>query len=123
VIRELDDGIGQELQGPAGVTFGGTGASGGHQQGLLLARELSLRSGARFFAQRPLQIAFHEAPLDPIDGGASHADGTGYLLVLAAGIRRQQDLGSLELARGLLAAAQHAGQLIAFGLAQLDPVA
>jgi len=33
VIGELDHGVGQQLQGPAGATFGRAGASGGHQQG------------------------------------------------------------------------------------------
>ena len=99
-----------------------TRASGRHQQGFLLAGELALRSRARLLAQRPFQIAFHEAPLGPINGGAAHRHAAGNLLVAAAGIGRQQDLGSLELAGGSLALAQHRGEFIAFGLAQFDPI-
>ena len=106
MVGEPDHRVGQELQRPAGAARRRARASRRHQQGFFLARELALRPGARLLAQRPLQIAFHEAPLGPVHGGAAHRDGAGDLLVAAAGIGRQQDLGSLELAGGVLAAAQ-----------------
>ena len=46
----------------------------------------------------------------------------GDLLVAAAGVGRQQDLGPLELAGRLLAPAQHRAEFTAFGLAQFDPI-
>ena len=46
----------------------------------------------------------------------------GDLVIAAAGIGRQQYLGSLELAGGSLAFAQHRGEFTAFGLAQFDPI-
>ena len=87
-----------------------------------MPRELALRPRARLLAQRPFQIAFHEAPLGPVHGGAAHRHGAGNLLVAAAGVGRQQYLGALELAGGSLAFAQHRGELAAFGLAQFDPI-
>ena len=77
-------------------------AGGCHEQGFLLARELALRPRPRVLAQRPFQIAFHEAPLGAVHGGAAHRHGAGNLLVAAAGVGRQQYLGALELAGGSL---------------------
>src|SRR6195256_5761254 len=46
----------------------------------------------------------------------------GNLVIAAAGIGRQQYLGSLELAGGSFAFAQHRGKFTAFALAQFDPI-
>ncbi len=75
-----------------------------HQQGFLLAGELALRPRARLLAQRPFQIAFHEAPLGPVHGGTAHRHRAGNLLVAAAGIGRQQYLGALELGSSIIGA-------------------
>jgi hypothetical protein len=88
----------------------------------LPAGELAGRPGTLLFAQRPLQIAFHEAPFSPVHGGASHRDGAGDLVIAAAGVGRQQYLGSLELTDGMLAPAQHHGELVALGSAQFDSI-
>ena len=88
----------------------------------MLAGELALRSRTRILAQRPFQIAFHEASLGPIHGGTAHCHRAGNLVIATAGIDRQQYLGSLELAGGSLAFAQHRGEFTAFGLAQFDPI-
>jgi hypothetical protein len=66
--------------------------------------ELALCSGARLFAQRSLQVAFDKATLGPAHRRAADPDARGNLLIADAGVRSQQDLGSLELARRLLAA-------------------
>src|ERR1700755_2430596 len=42
-----------------------------------LAREFTLCSGTRLFAQRPLQIPFHEASLGAVHGRAAHANAPG----------------------------------------------
>jgi hypothetical protein len=42
-------------------------------QSFFLAGEFALRARTLLFAQRPLQIAFHEAPLGPIHGRATNA--------------------------------------------------
>src|SRR3984893_9125033 len=99
-----------------------TMASASSSSGFLLARELALRPRPGVLAQRPFQIAFHEAPLGAVHGGAAHRHGAGNLLVAAAGVRRQQYLGALELAGGSLAFTQHRGELAAFGLAQFDMI-
>jgi hypothetical protein len=68
------------------------------------------------------KIAFREAALGPADGGKTDAHGPGNLLVAAAPIGCQQNLRPLELAGGVLAAAEHRRQFIALGLAQFDPI-
>ena len=99
------------------------GAGCCHQQGFFLAREFALRSGTRLFAQRPLQIAFHEASLGPVYGRAAHANAPGDLLVAGPGVGSQQNLRSLELAGRMLAAAKQRLQFGALDLAQFDPIA
>jgi hypothetical protein len=122
VVGKLDHRVGQKLQRPAGATLGRVCASRCHQQGFLLAGELALRPRTRLLAQRPLQIAFHQAPLGPVHGGTAHRHRARDLFIAAAGIGRQQDLGALEFAGGSFAFAQHRSELIAFGLAQFDPI-
>ena len=121
VFGELDHRAGQQLQRPAGAALRRVRAGGRHQQGFFLAGELALRPRTRLFAQRPLQIAFHEAPLGPVDGGAADRHGAGNLLVAAAGVGRQQYLRSLELAGGMLAAAQHRGEFARVRLGSIRP--
>src|SRR6202045_3746331 len=122
MLGELDHRAGPQLQGPSGPTLRMIRAGRRHQQGFFLAGELALRPGTRLFAQRPLQIAFHEAPLGPIHGGTAHRHRAGNFVIAAAGVGRQQYLGSLELAGSMLAPAQHHGEFVAFGLAQFDSI-
>lgn len=122
MIGKLDHRVGQQRQRPAPPAGRRLGACSRHQQGLFFAVELALRAGTWLLAQGPLQIAFHEAALGPIDGRTTHADGAGNLLVAAAGVGRQQNLRSFEFAGGMFAAAQHRSQFVALGLAQLDPI-
>ena len=86
VFGELDHGTGQKLQRPACAAFWRTGAGRCHQQGFFLGREFALRSKALLFAQRPLQIAFDEAPLGPIHGRAANAHAGRDIIVADAGI-------------------------------------
>ena len=85
-----------------------TGAGRRYQQGFFLDREFAFRPGTRLVAERPLQIALHEASLRPVHGRATHADAPCDLLVAGTGIGSQQDLCSLELARRMLAAVSSA---------------
>ena len=122
VVSELDHCVGQTLQCPAGASLGRTGAGRCHQQRFLLAGELALCARTRILAQRPLQIAFHEAPLGPRHGGTAYRYRADNLFIAATGIGRQQYLGALELAGGPFAFAQHRGEFTAFGLAQFHPI-
>ncbi len=89
VFGELDHRTCQQLERPAGAPFWGAGAGRRHQQGFFLAREFTFRSRTRLVAQRPLQIAFHEASLGPVHGRAAHADAPRDLLVTGPGIDSQ----------------------------------
>src|ERR1700694_1882968 len=89
---------------------------------VMTATDQDLAARVRLLAQRPFQIAFHEAPLGPVHGGTAHRHRARNLFIAAAGIGRQQDLGALELAGGSFALAQHRAEFIALGLAQFDPI-
>ena len=120
---ELGHGIGQQFKRPTGATLRGVCASRCDQQCFFLAGELALRRRTRILAQCPFQIAFHEAAFSPVHGGTAHRHRTRNLFIAVAGIGRQQDLGALEFAGGMLAVAQHRREFTAFDLAQFDPIA
>ena len=82
---------------------------------------LRVRAGARLLAQRAVQIAFHEAPLGPVYGRTAHRHGAGNLVITRARVGRQQYLRSLELAGGMLAAAQHRGEFARVRLGSIRP--
>ena len=108
MLGQLDHRAGQQLQGPARAALGRVGAGGRHQERLLLAGELARRAGARFFAERGLQIAFDEAALGPVHRRSADGNAGGDVFIADAGVGSQQDLRPFELARGVLAAAQQA---------------
>jgi len=122
VLGKLDQCLRQQLQGPAGPTLGRVRAGRRHQQGLLLARELACRTGARLLGQRQFQVAFHKAPLGAIHGGAADHHPGGDLRIADTGVGRQQDLCSFEPAGRVLAATQKRRQLVTLRLAQVDAV-
>src|SRR6266851_3731556 len=122
MLGELDHRPGQQCQRPARAGLGRVGAGGRHQQRLLLARELAFRPGAGLLAERGFQVAFDEAALGPVYRRTADGDADGDVFVAGAGIGRQEDLCPLELARGMLAAAQQSGEFVALVLAQLHSV-
>ena len=98
VLGQLDERVGQQLQRPAAAAGRRAGASGGHQQGLLLAGQLALRPGTRLLAERRPQAHLHEAALGAVDRGAADHHRRRNGLVALAGIGSEQDLRPLELA-------------------------
>ena len=123
VIGELDHRIGQQRQRPAFAACRRLGACRRHQQGLFLARQLAFRARTWLLAQGPLQIAFYEAALGPADGRKADPDGSDNFRVAAASIGGQQNLHPpLQLAGGMLAAAEHHRQFVPLGSAQFDPI-
>ncbi len=122
MFGQLDELIGQQVQCPTGTAGRRIGAGSGDQQGFLLAGQLALGSGARFFVECRLQAHLHEAALGAVDrGAAGHRRGD--CLIAHAGIGCQQDLSSLELACSMLTAAQHPCEFLAFGLVEIDAIA
>src|SRR6266853_707050 len=122
MLGERDHRPGQQLQRPARAALGRVGAGGRHQQRLLLARELAFRAGARLLDERGLQVAFDEAALGPVHRRSADGNADGDAFIAGAGIGRQENLRPLELARGMLAAAQQSGEFVALVLAQLHSV-
>src|SRR3972149_11256973 len=122
MLGELDHRAGQQLQGPAPPALGRAGAGGRHQERLFLAGQLALSTGARLLAERGLQAAFDEATLGPVYRRAADPDTGRDVLIAGARVGGEQNLRSLQLAPGILAAAQQRAQLVALILAQLHPV-
>ena len=115
---QLDHLAGEQVQRPSGAARRRVCAGGRYQQGLLLAGQLAFGAGAQTFAQSPLQVALHEPPFGAVHRRAADADTGSDLLVADAGVRRQQDLRSLEFARRLQAPAQKGSEFIALVLGQ-----
>ena len=115
---QLDHLAGEQVQRPSGAARRRVCAGGRYQQGLLLAGQLAFGAGARLLAQSPLQVALHEPPFGAVHRRAADADTGSDLLVADAGVRRQQDLRSLEFARRLPAPAQKGSEFIALVLGQ-----
>src|SRR5216684_4750661 len=122
MLGELDHRPGQQLQRPARAARGRVGAGGRHQQRLLLARELAFRAGPWLFAERGFQVVFDKAALGPVHRRSADGNADGDVFIAGAGIGRQENLRPLELARGMLAAAQQSGEFVALVLAQLHSV-
>jgi hypothetical protein len=89
VLGEFDECIGQQFQRPARASLGRLGAGGGHQQGLLLSRQLTLRPGPGLLAQRRLQVALHEAALGAVHRRAADLHRLDDRLVVHAGVGGQ----------------------------------
>ena len=68
MLGEPDQFIRQQLQGPTGATLRRVRTGGGDEQSFLFAGKLTVRSGARFFVERRLKVAEHEAALGPAYG-------------------------------------------------------
>ena len=118
-----DQRICQQLKRPTGTACRGARACGRHQQGFLLVAELALRTRTWLLAERRLQIAKYKTSFGSIDGGPTHADAPGNLLVTGPRVSGQQNLRPLEPARRVRATAQNRCQLGALGLAEFDPIA
>ena len=123
VLCQLDHLVGKQVQRPARAPIRWAGARGGDQQCLLAAGQLARGAGALLFGKGKLKIALHEAAFGAIDGGTTNAERGCNRVIGDTGIGRQQDLGTLELARRVLPAAQQGGEVVTFGLAQSDPTA
>ena len=123
MLGQLDHRASQQLQRPAGAAFGRARTGGGDQQGLFVAGQLAIGARTRLLVQGGFEIAFHEAALGPVNGRAADARRRGNLLVADPGVGGEQNLGSFELAGGMLAAAQQRGEFTALGFAQFDMVA
>jgi hypothetical protein len=83
----------------------------------------ALRTRTWLLAERRLQIAKYKTSFGSIDGGPTHADAPGNLLVAGPRVSGQQNLHPLEPARRVRATAQNRCQLGALGLAEFDPIA
>ena len=123
VLGEADHRTRQQLQRPTSAALRGLGTGGRDQQGFLLARELTACSWAWLFAKRCLQVTEHEALLGSVHGRAANSHAGGDIVVAGPRVGGQQNLRSLELARGMLASAHNRGEFGALGLAQFNPIA
>src|SRR5271166_2125281 len=123
MVGQLDHRASQQLQRPAGATFGRARTCGGDEEGFFVAGQLTIGAGPRLLVQGGFEIAFNEAALGPVNGRAADSDSSGNIVVAETAVGGEQNLGSLDLAGVLLAAAHQRGEFTPLGFAQFDVVA
>ncbi len=123
MVGQLDHRASQQLQRPAGATFGRARTGGGDEQGFFVAGQLAIGAGPRLFVQGGFEIAFNEAALGPVNGRAADSDRRGNSVVAETAVGGEQNLGSFDLAGVMLAAAHQRGEFTPLGLVQFDMVA
>src|SRR5271166_3995183 len=123
MVGQLDHRASQQLQCPAGATFGRARTGGGDEEGFFVAGQLAIGACPRLFVQGGFEIAFNEAALGPVNGRAADSDSSGNIVVAEPAVSGEQNLGSFDLAGVMLAAAHQRGEFTPLGLAQFDMVA
>src|SRR5271166_5310547 len=123
MVGQLDHRASQQLQCPAGATFGRARTGGGDEEGFFVAGQLTIGACPRLLVQGGFEIAFNEAALGPVNGRAADSHSRGNIVVAETAVGGEQNLGSLDLAGVLLAAAHQRGEFTPLGFAQFDVVA
>ncbi len=123
MVGQLDHRASQQLQRPAGATFGRARTCGGDEEGFFVAGQLTIGACPRLLVQGGFEIAFNEAALGPVNGRAADSHSSGYIVVTEPAVGGEQNLGSFELAGVMLAAAHQRGEFTSLGFAQFDMVA
>ena len=67
-------------------------------------------SPSRLLVQGGFEITFNEAALGPVNGRAADSHSSGNIFVAEPAVGREQNLGSLDLAGVMLAAAHQRGE-------------
>lgn len=104
VIGELDDFVGQQLKRPAYTPLRWVGAGRGEQKRFLLARQLTRRTRARLFRSVLAQDCLRRTGVWCGRQSTHRRNAGGDRCVSDPAIGGQQDLGSFQLARGMVAA-------------------
>src|SRR5271157_5325744 len=123
MVGQLDHRPSQQLQRPAGATFGRARTGGGDEEGFFVAGQLTIGACPRLLVQGGFEIAFNEAALGPVNGRAADSDSSGNIVVAETAVGGEQNLGSLDLAGVMLAAAHQRGEFAPLGFAQVDMIA
>ena len=79
MVGQLDHRASQQLQRPAGATFGGSNMRW-RQAGLLRCRSASIGACPRLLVQGGFEIAFNEAALGPVNGRAADSHSSGNIV-------------------------------------------
>ena len=90
MVGQLDHRASQQLQRPAGATFGRARTGGGDEQGFFVAGQLAIGAGPRLFVQGGFEIAFNEAALGPVNGRAADSDRRGNSVVAETAVGGEQ---------------------------------
>src|SRR5271165_6643077 len=123
MVGQLDHRASQQLQRPAGATFGRARTCGGDEEGFFVAGQLTISACPRLLVQGGFEITFNEAALGPVNGRAADSHSSGNIVVAETAVGGEQNLGSFDLAGVLLAAAHQRGEFTPLGFAQFDMVA
>src|ERR1700684_1252934 len=109
MVGQLDHRASQQLQRPAGATFGRARTGGGDEEGFFVAGQLTIGAGPWLLVQGGFEIAFNEAALGSVNGRAADSHRSGYIVVAAPAVGGEQNVGSFELAGGRLGAGRRRG--------------
>src|SRR5271168_669271 len=98
MVGQLDHRASQQLQRPAGATFGRARTCGGDEEGFFVAGQLTIGACPRLLVQGGFEVAFNEAALGPVNGRAADSHSSGNIFVAEPAVGREQNLGSFDLA-------------------------
>jgi hypothetical protein len=98
MVGQLDHRASQQLQRPAGATFGRARTGGGDEEGFFVAGQLTIGACPRLLVQGGFEIAFNEAAFGPVNGRAADRDSSGNIVIAETAVGGEQNLGSFDLA-------------------------
>ncbi len=97
MVGQLDHRASQQLQRPAGATFGRARTGGGDEEGFFVAGQLTIGACPRLLVQGGFEIAFNEAAFGPVNGRAADRDSSGNIVIVETAVGGEQNLGSFDL--------------------------
>ena len=124
MVGQLDHRAGQQLQRPAGATFGRARTGGGDEEGFFVAGQLTIGAWPRLLVQGGFEIAFNEAAFGPVNGRAADRDSSGNIVIAETAVGGEQKFAApFDLAGVMLASTHQRGEFTPLGFAQFDMVA
>ena len=97
MVGQLDHRASQQLQRPAGATFGRARTGGGDEEGFFVAAQLAIGPPPRPLVQGGFEIAFDEPALGPVNGRAADSHSSGNIVVAEPVVGGEQNLASFSL--------------------------
>ena len=97
MVGQLDHRASQQLQRPAGATFGRARTGGGDEERFFVAGQLTIGACPRLLVQGGFEIAFNEPALGPVNGRAADSHSSGNIVVAEPAVGGEQNRARLIL--------------------------